>query len=267
MPQVVKTDGSRADFDRDKLRTGFMRALHKRPVPTELVDEAIDRDHAGHAVAGRARDRVAAPRRDGDARAAQARQGRLHPLRLGVRRASRASTISARRSRKSSARASASDANASSEWLNRLAIHDLRLDHSPLATHAFHDSADDQRYMARALRARRARPVHDHAQSARRLRHRARRRGGRRGLAREGRRAACGGRMALAQPRARGRAARRPTCRSSRAATTGARRRASSADRGRRRARGRGDADPNPEGRRHGGSHACARAGIEVESG
>jgi transcriptional repressor NrdR len=41
MPQVVKQDGSRAAFDLDKLRTGFMRALHKRPVPTQLVDEAV----------------------------------------------------------------------------------------------------------------------------------------------------------------------------------------------------------------------------------
>jgi transcriptional repressor NrdR len=41
MPQVVKQDGSRAAFDLEKLRTGFMRALHKRPVPTQLVDEAI----------------------------------------------------------------------------------------------------------------------------------------------------------------------------------------------------------------------------------
>jgi len=41
MPQVVKQDGSRAEFDLDKLRTGFMRALHKRAVPTPLVDEAI----------------------------------------------------------------------------------------------------------------------------------------------------------------------------------------------------------------------------------
>jgi transcriptional repressor NrdR len=41
MPQVVKQDGSRIDFDLDKLRTGFMRALHKRQVPTPLVDEAI----------------------------------------------------------------------------------------------------------------------------------------------------------------------------------------------------------------------------------
>ena len=41
MPQVVKQDGSRADFDLAKLRTSFMRALHKRPVPTPLVDEAV----------------------------------------------------------------------------------------------------------------------------------------------------------------------------------------------------------------------------------
>jgi transcriptional repressor NrdR len=43
MPQVVKGDGSRADFDEAKLRTGFQRALHKRPVPTEFVDAAISR--------------------------------------------------------------------------------------------------------------------------------------------------------------------------------------------------------------------------------
>ena len=39
MPQLVKQDGSRTDLD--KLRTGFMRALHKRPVPTPLVDDAV----------------------------------------------------------------------------------------------------------------------------------------------------------------------------------------------------------------------------------
>ena len=43
LPQVVKTNGNRADFDRDRLRVGFARALHKRPVPTEFVDAAIDR--------------------------------------------------------------------------------------------------------------------------------------------------------------------------------------------------------------------------------
>lgn len=43
LPAVVKQDGERQDFSRDKLREGFRRALHKRPVSTELVDEAIDR--------------------------------------------------------------------------------------------------------------------------------------------------------------------------------------------------------------------------------
>lgn len=43
LPQVVKQNGSREEFSREKLRTGFMRALHKRPVPTEYVDAAIER--------------------------------------------------------------------------------------------------------------------------------------------------------------------------------------------------------------------------------
>ena len=43
MPQVVKQNGKREEFARDKLRTSFMRALHKRPVTTELVDAAIER--------------------------------------------------------------------------------------------------------------------------------------------------------------------------------------------------------------------------------
>ena len=43
LPQVVKTNGTRSDFDVAKLRNGFQRALHKRPVPTEFVDQAVDR--------------------------------------------------------------------------------------------------------------------------------------------------------------------------------------------------------------------------------
>ena len=43
MPQIVKTGGEREDFSTGKLRTGFQRALHKRPVTTELVDAAITR--------------------------------------------------------------------------------------------------------------------------------------------------------------------------------------------------------------------------------
>jgi transcriptional repressor NrdR len=43
LPQVVKQDGNRSEFNRDKMLTSFMRALHKRPVPTEYVDAAVDR--------------------------------------------------------------------------------------------------------------------------------------------------------------------------------------------------------------------------------
>ena len=42
MPQVVKQNGIREEFKREKLRTSVKRALHKRPVPTELVDAAIE---------------------------------------------------------------------------------------------------------------------------------------------------------------------------------------------------------------------------------
>ncbi|MBM3115547.1 transcriptional regulator NrdR [Jeongeupia naejangsanensis] len=43
MPQVVKQNGQRTEFDRDKIRISFQRALHKRPVSTQLMDEAIAR--------------------------------------------------------------------------------------------------------------------------------------------------------------------------------------------------------------------------------
>ncbi len=42
MPQVVKQNGIRTEFDSGKLRIGFKRALHKRPVSTVAVDTAID---------------------------------------------------------------------------------------------------------------------------------------------------------------------------------------------------------------------------------
>jgi len=41
LPQVVKGNGQRQEFDRAKLQTAFARALHKRPVPAEQVDAAI----------------------------------------------------------------------------------------------------------------------------------------------------------------------------------------------------------------------------------
>jgi transcriptional repressor NrdR len=41
MPCVVKVNGERVDFSEEKLRTSFLRALHKRPVPTILIDEQV----------------------------------------------------------------------------------------------------------------------------------------------------------------------------------------------------------------------------------
>ncbi len=43
LPQVVKQNGTREEFKREKLRVSFTRALHKRPVPTEYVDKAMER--------------------------------------------------------------------------------------------------------------------------------------------------------------------------------------------------------------------------------
>ncbi len=39
---VVKRDGSRQEFDRAKLRSGLMKALEKRPVTLERVDQAVE---------------------------------------------------------------------------------------------------------------------------------------------------------------------------------------------------------------------------------
>ena len=43
MPQVIKQDKRREPFDEGKLRAGMMRALEKRPVSTEQVEEALER--------------------------------------------------------------------------------------------------------------------------------------------------------------------------------------------------------------------------------
>ncbi len=43
LPQVVKQNGKREDFSRDKLHQSFSRALHKRSVPVEYIEQAIER--------------------------------------------------------------------------------------------------------------------------------------------------------------------------------------------------------------------------------
>jgi transcriptional repressor NrdR len=43
LPQVVKKDGARTEYDRAKLRASMMLALRKRPVSVEQVDAAVER--------------------------------------------------------------------------------------------------------------------------------------------------------------------------------------------------------------------------------
>ena len=43
LPQVVKKNGSRTEYQRDKLKASMMLALRKRPVTTESIDGALDR--------------------------------------------------------------------------------------------------------------------------------------------------------------------------------------------------------------------------------
>ncbi|HPT49806.1 MAG TPA: transcriptional regulator NrdR [Accumulibacter sp.] len=43
LPQVIKKDGSRVDFDREKLVASLWLSLRKRPVGAEAVDAAIGR--------------------------------------------------------------------------------------------------------------------------------------------------------------------------------------------------------------------------------
>lgn len=48
MPRIVKRDGTREPFNDAKLRGGIVRALEKRPVPTERIEDAIS--HIQHRV-------------------------------------------------------------------------------------------------------------------------------------------------------------------------------------------------------------------------
>jgi transcriptional repressor NrdR len=43
MPQVIKGDSAREAFDEGKLRSGMEKALQKRPVSREQIDEAVSR--------------------------------------------------------------------------------------------------------------------------------------------------------------------------------------------------------------------------------
>lgn len=41
MPMVIKNDGSRDAFDEQRVRSGMMRALEKRPVSAEQIEDAM----------------------------------------------------------------------------------------------------------------------------------------------------------------------------------------------------------------------------------
>lgn len=43
LPRIIKQDGSREMFNLDKLRAGFLRALQKRAVSTDAVENAINK--------------------------------------------------------------------------------------------------------------------------------------------------------------------------------------------------------------------------------
>jgi len=43
MPKIIKRDGSREPFNEDKMRNGLVRALEKRPVSVENVEQSINR--------------------------------------------------------------------------------------------------------------------------------------------------------------------------------------------------------------------------------
>lgn len=42
LPAIVKSNGLRQEYDEQKVRNSFMKALHKRPVAMSLIDEVIE---------------------------------------------------------------------------------------------------------------------------------------------------------------------------------------------------------------------------------
>jgi transcriptional repressor NrdR len=43
MPRIIKSDGSREPFNETKLKQGMIKALEKRPISSEAIDEAVGR--------------------------------------------------------------------------------------------------------------------------------------------------------------------------------------------------------------------------------
>jgi transcriptional repressor NrdR len=54
MPQIIKKDRTREPFDESKLRASFVKALEKRPVSQEAIEDAVGRiDHRLRALGER----------------------------------------------------------------------------------------------------------------------------------------------------------------------------------------------------------------------
>jgi transcriptional repressor NrdR len=84
LPQVVKKNGLRTEFNRDKLRASLELALRKRPVSIESVDAAVADIEEMLLSAG---EREVSTQQLGELvmrELEKARQGRLHPLRFGL---------------------------------------------------------------------------------------------------------------------------------------------------------------------------------------
>ena len=52
MPKLIKQSGTRQPFDEEKLRNGIMRALEKRPVAVEAIEQAITHIKSGLRATG-----------------------------------------------------------------------------------------------------------------------------------------------------------------------------------------------------------------------
>ncbi|MDD3266939.1 MAG: transcriptional regulator NrdR [Burkholderiales bacterium] len=42
MPLIMKSDGSREEYNEQKVKNSLLKALHKRPISAKTIDEAID---------------------------------------------------------------------------------------------------------------------------------------------------------------------------------------------------------------------------------
>ena len=78
---VVKRDGTRQDFDREKLAAGLRKALTRRPVRDGAADRAADEIEATLRAGGSTEVESRARRRAGHGAAPGARPHRLHPVR------------------------------------------------------------------------------------------------------------------------------------------------------------------------------------------